>query len=152
MHEGRSDDNEQYSRRVCLRVEGMPLEGRETEEDLASKLVKDFKDIGLDITGDAIERTHRIGPVITDVDDFSEETTRQQVIVKFKSWGYRTKVYRARKKSKSYRYRVDLTRRRLNLLRKAREMAKGITAIEFTFSDVNCRLAFRLNTGDFKFF
>ena len=56
------------------------------------------------------------------------------------------------KKSKSYRYRVDLTRRRLNLLHKAREMAKGITAVEFTFSDVNCRLAFRLNTGDFKFF
>ena len=56
------------------------------------------------------------------------------------------------KKSKSYRYRVDLTRRRLNLLHKAREMAKGISAIEFTFSGVNCRLAFRLNTGDFKFF
>ena len=69
------------------------LEGRETEEDLASKLEKDFKDIGLDITRDAIERTHRIGPLIADVDDFGEETTRQQVIVKFKSWGDCTKVY-----------------------------------------------------------
>ena len=88
---------------------------------------------------------------ITDVDDFGEETTRQQVIVKFKSWGDRTKVHRARKKSKSYRYGVDLNRRRLNLLHKAREMAEGITAIEFTFSDVNCRLAFRLNTVDFNF-
>ena len=68
----------------------MPLEGRETEEDLASKLEKDFKDIGLDIARDAIERTYRIGPVITDMDNFGEETTRQQVIVKFKSWGDRT--------------------------------------------------------------
>ena len=34
-------------------------------EDLASKLEKDFKDIGLDITRDAITRTHRIGPVVT---------------------------------------------------------------------------------------
>ena len=44
-----------------------------------------------------IERTHRIGPVIIDVDDLGEETTRQKVIVKFKSWGDCTKVYRARK-------------------------------------------------------
>ena len=66
-HKRRSDDNEQYSRLVCLHVERMHLEGRETEEDLASKLEKDFKDIGLDITRDAIERTYRIGPVITDV-------------------------------------------------------------------------------------
>ena len=42
-HERRSDDNEQYSRRVCLRVEGMPLEEREIEEDLASKLEKGFQ-------------------------------------------------------------------------------------------------------------
>ena len=56
------------------------------------------------------------------------------------------------RKSKSYRYRVDLTRRRLNLLQRAREMAKGIAAVEFTFSDVNRRLAFRLNAGNFKFF
>ena len=121
-------------------------------EKLRSKLEKDFKDIGLDITRDAIERTHRIGPVITDVDDFGEETIRQQVIVKFKSWDDRTKVYRARKKSRIYRYRVDLTRRHLNRQHKARETAKGITAVECTFSDVNCRLAFRLNTGNFKFF
>ena len=104
----------------------------ETEEDLASKLEKDFKDLGLTLLETRLKEDNRIGPVITDVDNFGEETTRQQVIVKFKSWGDRTKVYRARKKSESYGYRVDLTRRRLNLLRKAREMAKGITAIEFT--------------------
>ena len=68
------------------------LGGRETEEDLASKLEKDFKNIGFDITRDAIKRTHRIGPVITDVDDFGEETTKQQVVVKFKSWDDRIKV------------------------------------------------------------
>ena len=38
VHERRNDDNKQCSRRVCLRVERMPLEGKETEEDLASKL------------------------------------------------------------------------------------------------------------------
>ena len=95
-------------------------------EKLRSKLEKDFKDSGLDITREAIERTHGIGPVITDVDDFGEETIRQQVIVKFKSCDNRIKVYRARKKSKIYRYKVDLNRRHLNLKNKAREMAKEL--------------------------
>ena len=94
---------------------GCPWRGEKLGRILPAKLEKDFNNIGLDITRDAIERTHRIGPVIIDVDDFDEETTRQQVIVKFKSWSDHTKVYRARKKSKSYRYRVDLTRRRLKI-------------------------------------
>ena len=126
MHEKRSDDNEQCSRRVCLRVERMPLEGRETEEDLSTKLEKDSRDIGLDITRDVIEKTHRIGPVITNDDDFGKETTRQQVIVKFKSWSDRTKVYRGRKESKSYRYGIDLTRRRLNLLHRPERWQKEL--------------------------
>ena len=58
VHERQNDDNEQYSRCICLCVEGMPLEGTETEDDFASKIEKDFKDIGLDITRDVIERTH----------------------------------------------------------------------------------------------
>ena len=31
-------------------------------------------------------------------------------------------------------------------------MTKGIPEVDFAFSDVNCRLAFRLTSGEFKFF
>ena len=74
------------------------------------------------------------------------------MIVKFKSWSSRTEVYHARKKSKNLKYRVDLTKRCLSLLVMVREMAKGIPEIDLAFSDVNCRLAFRLTSGEFKFF
>ena len=47
---------------------------------------------------------------------------------------------------------IDLTKRRLSLLTKAREMTKGIREVDYAFSDVNCRLAFRLTLGEFKFF
>ena len=50
-HERRGDDNEQNNRRVCLRVEGMPLEGRETEEDLPASLKKISKILGLTLLG-----------------------------------------------------------------------------------------------------
>ena len=78
-------------------------------------------------------------------------TDQQQVIVKFKSWSSRTQVYRARKRSKNLKYRVDLTKRRLSLLAKAREMTKAIPEVDFAFSDLSCRLAFRLTSGEFKF-
>ena len=66
------------------------------EEDLASKLEKDFKDIGLDITRDEIERTHRIGRVMTDVDEACEETSR--LLSSSKAGVIAPKIYRARKK------------------------------------------------------
>ena len=79
-------------------------------------------------------------------------TDQQQVIVKFKSWSSRTQVYLARKRSKNLKYRVDLTERRLSLLAKDREMTKAIPEADFGFSDVNCRLAVRLTSSEFKVF
>ena len=49
--------------------------------------------------------------------------------------------------------RVDLTKRRLLLLTKARDIIKNMPNVDFTFfSDVNCRLALWLTNGDFTFF
>ena len=56
------------------------------------------------------------------------------------------------KKSNKFKFRVDLTKRRLLLLKKARDMTKNMPNVDFTFSDVNCRLALRLTNGGFKFF
>ena len=65
---------------------------------------------------------------------------RQQVIVRFKSWKLRTEVYRNRKKSKSLRYKVDLTKRRVNPLAKARQSTKHMDGIDYVLADINCRL------------
>ena len=144
----KSDDTEQYSRRTCLRVDRMPLQDKETEEEI----VENFQDIGVHIDSRSIEKAHRIGPVFKQTNEDGTVTDQQQVIVKFKSWSSRTQVYRARKRSKNLKYRVDLMKRRLSLLAKAREMTKGIPEVDFAFSDVNCRLAFRLTSAEFKFF
>ena len=150
--ERKSDDTEHYSRRTCLRVDRMPLQDKETEEEIVNNLVENFQDIGVHIDSRSIERAHRIGPVFKQTNEDGTKTDQQQVTVKFKSWSSRTQVYRARKKSKDLKYRVDLTKRRLSLLAKAREMTKGIPEVDFAFSDVNCKLAFRLTSGEFKFF
>ena len=121
----------------------MPLQDKETEEEIVNNLVENFQDIGVHIDSKSIERAHRIGPVFKQTNEDGKVTDQQQVIVKFKSWSSRTQVYRARKRSKNLKYRVDLRKRRLSLLAKAREMPKGIPEVDFAFSHVNCRLALR---------
>ena len=134
----------------------MPLQDKETEEEIVNNLVENFQDIGVHIDRlkepRSIERAHRIGPVFKETNKDGMATDPQQVIVKFKSWSSRTQVYRAHKRSKNLKYRVDLMKRHLSLLAKAREMTKGIPEVDFAFSYVNCRLAFRLTSGEFKLF
>ena len=55
------DDNEQYSRRLCLRVNGIPCKSRESNKDLEQILNKDFVKMSLDLPHDVIDRVHRTG-------------------------------------------------------------------------------------------
>ena len=61
--ERKSDDTEQYSRRTCLRVDRMPLQDKETEDEIVNNLTENFRDIGVHIDSRSIERAHIIGPV-----------------------------------------------------------------------------------------
>ena len=97
----RSDDNEQYHRRLCLRINGVELsEGSEGESgpecfQKVQNILKD--DLKLDIPDMSIDRAHRIGAVITDPDTGKRY---RQIIVRFATWRHRTQVYKARKASK----------------------------------------------------
>ena len=115
IQERKIDDIEQYGRRVCLLVENMPFKQAETERKLMDQPENEFSNMGLDVTASSIERVHRIGPIYSEEDEEGKQYERQQVIVKFKNWGSRTKVHNNRKKSNKFKFRVDLTKRRLLL-------------------------------------
>ena len=76
----------------------MPLQQDETEQKLMDQLENEFSNMGLDVTASAIESIHHIGPIYSEEDEEGKQYERQQVIVKFKNWGSRTKVYKNRKK------------------------------------------------------
>ena len=79
------------------------------------------------------------------------EVTKQQVLVRFSSWKYRTLVYMNRNKRKKVRIKTDLTKRRLALSH-ARDITKGVEGIEYVFCDVNCKLNVKLSNGRFRVF
>ena len=130
------EEQEQYSRRLCLRIDGMglPKKGQnETSEHCLEKVKKIIEEIGVDVPDAVIDRAHRIGPTKK-----KDGKVTQQIIVRFTTWRHRTAVYRARKNASEAKIRLDLTKRRLNLLIVANEVLKQHKDW-YAFADVNCR-------------
>ena len=61
-------------------------------------------------------------------------------------------MYRNRNKRKKVRIKIDLTKRRLELLSYARDITKGVEGIEYVFCDVNCGLNVKFSNGRFRAF
>ena len=98
---------EQYGRRLCLRVDEVPIREGENPKVIEQELQKEFAEMGVELQEDAIDRAHRIGKKYN-VEVEEEDDT---VIVRFSSWKHRTLVYRNRKKSKKVRVKIDFTKR-----------------------------------------
>lgn len=150
----RCDDNEQYSRRQCLRIHGIEVVD---EEKINETLKSCYDAVKLPFNEDDIDRAHRIGKV----KDSKDKTKKcQSIIVKFKSWKAREIFYKARPRSekpgqsKSFTVSLDLTKRRLTLLNYAREklLQSASQNIKFVYADINCTLGVRLNDNSKKIF
>ena len=156
IQERKADDVEQYGRRLCLRVDNFPLRANETPKGIEHELHREFTNMGLKQPEEAIDMAHRVGKRYEveeeDEDGVVTGVTKQQVIVRFTSWTHRTLVYRSRKKSKNFKFKIDLTKRRMGLLSHARRLIKDIQGIDYAFSDVNCRLNLKLCGGPFRAF
>lgn len=151
------DDNEQYSRRQCLRIYGLPLEKK---EDMNDKIKGCYESMEIPFNPNDIDRAHRVGKI---KEDKVTNKKVQAIIVKFKSWEARKVFYKARpknhnveKKPGSFSVGLDLTKRRLNLLMSAREKLEQIKCDRFAyvFADINCSLGIKYNDDkdSLKFF
>eukprot|EP00795_Rhopilema_esculentum_P010407 gene10407-19108_t len=142
------ESHEQYSRRLCLRIDGIGFpedSNQETSENVLQKVKHVFTEIGVDVPDTVIDRAHRIGPKSS-----RDGKAKQQVIVRLTTWRHRTAVYRARKKSSKVKIRLDLTKPRLNLINAANDLLKEYSD-SFAFADVNCRPRVKFK-GKFSFF
>ena len=126
------DDQEQYQRRLCLRINGIPVPQsgeNESGEECLKKVKALFKDqLELDIPDVAIDRAHRIGgPKVVAGKRYL------QVIVRFTTWRHRTQVYRTRKKSQNHKIKpnhkikLDLTHARLKAIQNANNYSPKVT-------------------------
>ena len=154
------DESEQYSRRLCLRIEGIEPAKDEKAEECFEKVKKLFSSLNVDVPDLAIDRAHRIGEAFIN----NKKESVHPMIVKFTTWRHRSMVYRARDKSKSakQKIRLDLTKSRYNILKEARKLILtregkptelGVNGpVNFLFVDINCRLVAKMKDQSYLYY
>ena len=132
------DYNKQYSRRSCLRVHGLDFSSDE-DEGVMKKVEKCCSDMGIEFNQNEIDRVHYIG------EPYMDKTKNKKVrslIIKFKSWKLRITFYKSRprnhldrqkKPGSSFNVSLDLTKRRYNLLMKARGLIANNPSVAYAF-------------------
>ena len=131
------EELEQYGRRQCLRLEGVPIEKNETSDKVLSKVMHMCKEAGVDIPDMVIDRAHRIGKTYT---DNKTKKSCKSIIVRFTTFRHRTMVYRAKKNMKNnVRVKLDLTKKRYNLFMSANKFVANNDSVKFCYTDINCR-------------
>jgi len=139
-----SDNQEQYSRRYCLRIQGIDQAQNERGVDCVTKVIEVCKNLNINIEEKDIDRAHRVGK------------DRKTMIVKFFSFPKRTSVYKARKNSNDsnggIRIRLDITKDRLNILDEAKKLITDNCPVDFVFADINCNLVAKLKNNKYTFF
>lgn len=131
--EAKVDAAEQYSRRNCLRVAGVPEPTNGQTENTDEYIVNLTRDLGVEVELNDIERSHRIGKP-------RALGRPRDIIVKFVSYRIRRKVYGVRTQTKVKGFmgvyiNEDLTKPRSQLLRKARNMVKNRNLVSAWSSD-----------------
>ena len=157
--EVKADDNEQYSRRSCLRIHGIRYDENSSNENMEDILSNCYEKVDVPFDPNEIDRVHRIGkPVI----DKQTGEKSKMIIVKFKSWKSRCEFYRARPKAFQdgkknpgqipFSISLDLTKNRYDILKSARGIIKGNSKVSYVFSDINCSLGLKTDKGKFLYF
>ena len=123
-------------RRESLRFSGSEVKENKSKEECESKVKSYIKNcLNVDIEESEFNRIHRIGPKTN-----KNGSAFQQIIVKFKGFVPRTKVYRARKHKADMTILLDLTKRRYLLLNNGYSKAKNCASVDFAYADINCAL------------
>ena len=151
--ERRCDDLESYTRRQNLRIVGIPEpnDASETSEDCLTKVKEEISKLdGVHVYLDvAIDRAHRVGPKR----DRQGNPIQRPMIVRFTSWKARTHVYTKRNKERrEVRFYVDLTKRRVDLKKKAIEKTQNNNKVSFVYADVNNNICLMLSDDRKKIF
>ena len=132
------EETEQYSRRLCLRIDGVPSVDKETSSDVLEKVKEICAESNLEIPDSNLDRAHRIGKSYFDK---IKKVKCKSIIVRFNTFRHRTLLYRAKKdikQKKGYKIRLDLTKQRSLMLSEANKLASNNQNANLCYADVNC--------------
>jgi hypothetical protein len=120
------EEAEQYSRRNCLLLHGVP---EQNKEDTTITAINEISSrLGIPIKADHIDRSHRLGkPKIMPPSDSDNKPNPRPIIIKFVSYSQRAAVYLVKSKLKKTHLLIteSLTTTRMEIYRKALALRKA---------------------------
>ena len=143
------EELEQYGRRLCLLIDGVPTKANESSDDVLDSVKSLFKEVKVNIPESINDRAHRIGSRYLDA---SSNNYCKSIIIRFATFRHRTMFYRDKNKLKrGVRIKLDLTKSRYNLLKRANDRVKEAPSIKICYADINCRLKVTFNYANQKY-
>ena len=120
----------------------------ESSDDVLDSVKSLFKEAKVDIPESIIDHTHIIGSRYL---DDSLNNYCKSIILRFTTLRHSTMFYRAKNELKrGVRIKLDLTKSRYNLLKRANDHVKEVPSIIFCYADINCRLKVKFNDENQK--
>ena len=143
------EELEQYGRRLCFRIDGVPTKTKESSDDVLGSVKSLFKEAKVDIPESVIDCAHRIGSRYLDA---SSNNYCKSIIIHLTTFRHRTMFYRTKNKLKrGVRIKLDLIKSRYDLLKRAKDYAKEVPSIKFCYADINCCLKVKFNDENQKY-
>ena len=120
----------------------LPTKTNESSDDVLDSVKSLFKEAKVDISESVIDRAHRIGSRYLDA---SSNNYCKSIIIRFTIFRHRTMFCRAKNMlMRGVRKKLDLTKSRYDLLKRANDHVKEVPSIKFCYVDVNYRLKVKL--------
>ena len=119
-----------------------------SQNDVLDPVNSLFKEAKVDILESVIDQVYRIGCRYLDA---ASNNYCKSIIIHFITFCHRTMFYRAKNKLKrGVRIKVDLTKSRYGLLKRAKDYVKEVPSIKFCYADINCHLKVKFNAENQK--
>ena len=133
------EENEQYGRRLCLRMKGIPRNEKDWSDEVLEQVRKLLGETEVAIPDAMLDRAHRVSK------------SNHDLIVRFTTFRHRT-FYRKRKSLKGKSVHLDLTKSQLKLLNDAKNLISSRSDIAFCYANISCRCKVRYSDGKELFF
>ena len=137
--ECKNEELDQYCRRCCLRIEGVPSVENESSGDVSGKVKSLNAKSWCEILDVVIDRAHRIGK---EYKDKTRNVPCKSTIDRFSTFRHRTSFYRNRNKLKNAKVWLDLTKKRYKIFTDFIDFVKSYKNVDINYVmvDINCRL------------
>ena len=143
------DELEQDGRRLCIKINGVPVAENETSNDVLQNVKSIIEESNREIPDVSIDRAHRISKTYTEK---TSGVKYKRIIVRFATFRHKTMFYHIRKNLKrNLKVKLDLTKKRYSTFTEAMQLVKNNKAVKFVMTDINYRLKVVFKDGNSLF-